>query len=125
MGLADRQMGRSSGRRWSPPQWRRWNFHIARVLDQGVAERGARDRVVLADEFAPEAFGGGARGFGVGEFGRRARHRNLADCSGVTQEFFELRVESGYALVSLVRATVGVEDFFIIRSRLAGILRIS
>ena len=46
------------------------DLYVARVLDRSVAERGSRDRVVLADEFAPEGFEGGAGCLGVGEFGR-------------------------------------------------------
>ena len=59
------------------------------------AERRARDRVVLADEFAPEGFEGGAGCLGVGEFGREPGIK-FGGLIGGDAEFFELRVEGGF-----------------------------
>jgi len=71
------------------------DFDVARVLDRGIAERRARDRVVLADEFAPEGFEGGAGCLGVGEFGREPGIK-FGGLIGGDAEFFELRVEGGF-----------------------------
>ena len=97
-----------------------WNFDVARVLDRGVAERGARDRVVLADEFAPEGFEGGARGFGVGEFGREPGIE-FGGLLGVTRSSSSCGWRVDLRISQPCACDGGrCRGLFIIRSRLAG-----